>query len=276
MLVEAARRQRAARHLWLDGQTAEGYALAVEAFGGFVRGLSEAAGVESETISELPEIELKLGSLSDADSARLACATLAQAHALEVPTSDAEFTSAHALILERIWQSQLRLQRGVERLLGMAPPRRGLVMALLLGAGLVAAIVALASDSPPRTRASASYSDEYGPHQAVDGIEATEWLLPDGKSGWLELMLKRPKAVSRVELRNCHNRSYNDRATRKFKIEIFDGERLRAAVEGEYEKFDPEPSWRVIAVPLGRTTRIRVLVLSHFGTGGGLAEVRLR
>lgn len=271
LLAIAVRKQRAARLLWTDGQTAQAYGLAVEALEDLLSGLSapEPGGpVEHGRPAPLEQA-------CDPEDLRLCASTLEETKTLAMPALDTDFGGAHAVLIERVWQGHERLRRSLERTLEVVPRRRWLLLALLLlvvGAGVLAARAGGAVSA----RASASYSSEHDASSAVDGLDATEWLLPDGKTGWIELKLERPKQVREVRLLNAHNRHYNDRATRKYEVELYDGDRLHATLTGEFEKLEAEPVPRPLAVPKGRVTRVRVSVLSHFGSGGGFAEIALR
>jgi len=125
-------------------------------------------------------------------------------------------------------------------------------------------------------KASAIHSELHPPSYAVDGVAETEWLLPNGIQGSLEVSYWRPRRASAVRLRNAHNRHYNDRATRAFKLEIYDGNELRASLEGEFQAFDSDPKWLTLSFPQARVSKVRFSVLSHFHAGGGLSELELR
>lgn len=140
------------------------------------------------------------------------------------------------------------------------------VLALLLGYRLW---------GRPRAQASASFSDDHSAANAVDGLQATEWLLPDGVAGWVDVILPRARTIHRVRLFNAHNRTSADRSARRVRVTAFSEVGSVASTAGAFERFSEERS--VLDLPLAAqgVTRVRVEILSHFKSGGGLAEVEV-
>ncbi len=127
----------------------------------------------------------------------------------------------------------------------------------------------------PRALASATLRDAYAAANVVDGMEATEWLLPDATLGWIDLVLPSPRTVHRVRLWNSHNVYYADRATQAVRVTAFTKQGQGASAERAFKEITEDRS--VLDVPLEAegVTRIRVEVLSYFKTGGGLAEIEV-
>jgi hypothetical protein len=115
---------------------------------------------------------------------------------------------------------------------------------------------------------------KYEAGKAVDGKAGTEWLLPDGQTGWIEIRM-RPRAVARVLLLNAHNPGYNDRATKDFALELYGDGALLATVDARFGSFDPVPGWLAVPVDAGSVDRVRLEVRSFHGVGGGIAEIDL-
>ena len=125
----------------------------------------------------------------------------------------------------------------------------------------------------PRPTVSASYGSDFKGRYAIDGVEATEWLLPDGATGWLELDFSGGKQLREVRLLNARNRHYLDRGTKRAKLVT---SRAGEAVETlEVELPGPTEKSRERRVKLRgmQVDKLRIEVLSHHGLGAGLAEV---
>lgn len=161
----------------------------------------------------------------------------------------------------------------------LTPKQRGLVV---LGAQLLA--LALAFFALPIARyfmeadlieasASAAYSEEFDAQMAIDGDPATEWCLPDGTLGTLDLKFHRKRRVDAVWITNGHNRHYMDRAIRKAKLVLYDGGRAVERHEIELPGIEPLHTRRRIELTGQRGTRLRLEVLEFAGSGSALAEL---
>lgn len=118
-------------------------------------------------------------------------------------------------------------------------------------------------------------SDAHAPARVLDSLVFTEWHAPSGESGWLDLTLSRPSPVATVALLNARNLPYEDRSTKAFRIEAFDGERLVASARGHFARKSAEPDWKFVPLGAPRADRVRIVVESWFGLGGGIAEARV-
>ncbi|HEY0462565.1 MAG TPA: discoidin domain-containing protein [Polyangiaceae bacterium] len=181
---------------------------------------------------------------------------------------------------EWIWPEVDRLHRFITRRAAPAETRRRLRIRLalvLVPIVLVLAMVFSLQRVPPAVlAASASYPGPYPPENAVDGLETTEWLLPDGATGWIDVPLAAPGRVHSVTLVNCHNGGYLDRGSAKVRVTAFHNDQIVASVDGAFTKISGERA--ALTLPLDRRniTSVRAEVLSHFGLGGGFAEVEVR
>lgn len=177
-----------------------------------------------------------------------------------------------------IWPEVDRLNRFTRRRFATAEVRRHfrIRLALVLVPIVLVAIAVLSLQrTRPKVLASASFGDPYPPEQAVDLMEATEWLLPDDTDGWIDLTFRSPRSVRSVTLVNCHNGAFSDRSSKKVRVTAFSEHKEVASVEGEFEKLSSERATLELPLEGNEITRVRVDVLSHFGRGGGFADVEV-
>jgi len=140
---------------------------------------------------------------------------------------------------------------------------------------LLVALVAVRLWSRPRVQASGVYSRDYSAEHVLDGSGATEWLLPDGTVGWVELILPSARAIRRVQISNAHSTLYLDRGARAVRVTAFAGLNSVASAEGAFERISEQRSVLDLPLKAERVTRVRVEILSYFEKGGGLADVEL-
>jgi hypothetical protein len=280
--VEHYRRDAlAARVLWREGLVSECHVFMVSA----LRALLEAwvpADANSTTTSnedharEQAALEA-LTAASYPDVARLRAAL--EAGSSETHPRDLRPRPLEAPDLDWIWTEAERLFRFTSRRLTGPPTRKRTLRraGAVLGGALIALLLILALLwGRPTISASATYSSEHAATNAIDGIESTEWLLPDSSLGWLDLKFPWPRRVRRVQLLNSHNRYYFDRATQRVRVTAFSHERTVASVEGSFTQLTGERSPLELKLDAQRVTRLRVDVLSFFKNGGGLAEIEVR
>jgi hypothetical protein len=204
----------------------------------------------------------------------------AKAVASDLPSLNSDVTEHHASLFHEIGRANQLLQWHVTRLI-MTRKRLRLVQiwrfALTFGVALaVVAVLALLVRPPaPVVTASAYYakSPELAPINAVDDDLKTEWILPDRKRGWLEVKLPTPRRINKVRLVNAHNRRFNDRATRDYRVEFFLGKQLVHTITGNFPKMDTNPQWVEHPVNIDNVDRIRFVVVSYHRLGGGLTEI---
>jgi hypothetical protein len=181
------------------------------------------------------------------------------------------FSATHA-----VWYDVARaLCERIRRAHAPRRPKRRLGRALAALIAL-AAIAGLAFFATRLTAtASAIYHVSFPPSHAVDGLEATEWLLPDKTTGYLDVALPRRRAVRAVTLTNAHNRAHLDRGIKKGRIEVYDDHLLVDTLAIRFEKVEPVHSPRRFEMKGVEGTRVRVTVTHSFGNGGGLAEISI-
>jgi hypothetical protein len=105
------------------------------------------------------------------------------------PRADGDYGPAHERLFESAWAEAARLSAFTAAHLLRTPAqrrRRRLARAALPLAALAAFVaVTAAIRAQPLVSASAVYSSEAPAAYAVDGVAATEWLLPTGRpAGW--------------------------------------------------------------------------------------------
>ncbi|MAT25240.1 MAG: hypothetical protein CMN29_09815 [Sandaracinus sp.] len=199
-----------------------------------------------------------------------------------LPALDASVSATHAELYKDLARARVDVDRAVAPA-ALTPGQirvrrfsRWAVTALALV--LVAVGLYFTLRTPDRVYASASafYRNDrqFEPENAFDDDPRTEWLLNDRQTGWIEGRLSPPRDLSAIRLLNGHNRHYNDRAVRGYKLEVFDasGEKVHEE-EGEFEQLEPSPQWVEHPVDLNDVERIRVTVTSSHRLGGALSEI---
>ena len=198
------------------------------------------------------------------------------------PTDDAAVAPAHVRAFPRLLVVVEHLARAVSKLTMTGPEvkharrRRGAVTAGVVVASFVVVFLILRAQRRVRAEASAVYSAAFEPARVLDGNKDTEWLLPDGYPGWLDLRLAPRRPIKALRLVNAHNWHYKDRGTKEFNVELWSRGKLIKVIDGAFGEPGPESPWVTIDlatdVPLDR---IRINVKSHYFAGGGLGEVAL-
>lgn len=157
------------------------------------------------------------------------------------------------------------------------PPLRRKRVRSFMVVGAIAAValsMAVAFRLWGRTVATASavYSSAHAAANAIDGLDATEWLLPDANLGWLQLSFPSPRSLKHVRILNAHNVHYQDRGCQKVLVTLYCHSRQVGGAEGVF----PAPkTYLDFDLRANCVTHLRVEVLSYFKMGGGLAEVEV-
>lgn len=185
----------------------------------------------------------------------------------------------HRPDLEVSWGEIERLYRFTVRRLD--PPlgrqRKRLAAAAVAGFLLVLLVVVVwRLWGRPVATASAVYSSHHPAANAIDGLLATEWLLPDDTPGWLQISYHSPRAVHAVRLLNAHNIHFQDRAAENVRVTAYCEHQAVASAEGRFAQIVADRSPLDLDLRADCVTHLRVEVLSYFKTGGGLAEVEVR
>jgi hypothetical protein len=181
--------------------------------------------------------------------------------------------------VEWIWAELSRLARFSRRHLRKpTEQKRARIRTLVLaGSALVLLLVVVAVLwARPRVDASGTFSPEHPSYHAFDGVDSSEWLLPETSPGWLDLKFRSPRDVRTVRLVNAHNRYYMDRAAERVRVTAFAGGKALGSAEGRFKGIVEKRSTLDLAIQASGVTRLRVEVLSWHKRGGGLAEIELR
>ncbi|MDW8247197.1 MAG: hypothetical protein RMJ84_11530 [Sandaracinaceae bacterium] len=113
---------------------------------------------------------------------------------------------------------------------------------------------------------------EWGPEWAVDGNPKTEWLLPDHRSGWIELRIHPPRRIKRVLITNACNEPHFDRATRDYLLEVWSNQKIAKRIEG-WMPFSTDRKPIEHEIKVDAVERLRFIVRSWHRLGGGVAEI---
>jgi hypothetical protein len=150
--------------------------------------------------------------------------------------------------------------------------RAGLVVGALMAGALVYWQQSREVKLTPR--ASSFFGTAYVPANATDGYVASNWLLPDGTAGWLDVTFDRRK-VTTIELVNVQGMSHY--GTLETSIELYSGARRVRAFDLSLRASlgTPNPT-RAALLAREPIDRIRINVRTYHDLGGGLAEVRVR
>lgn len=127
----------------------------------------------------------------------------------------------------------------------------------------------------PHARASSIISAPHSAANTIDGLEATEWLLPDATPGWVDVMFHSARAVHGITLVNAHNVFYLDRAAQAVRVTAFTERGKAASVEGSFARLTQDRSTIELPLRAEGVIRVRVDVLTYFNRGGGLAQIEV-
>jgi hypothetical protein len=280
-MLDLARQKRvAAEALWRSGSAAEGLRMGTEAF----RATQDAVGLFTAPPGPQPPDDLPPSPLilSRRDEVTVAEAAQDLSALASPPIFDRDVGDEHAEAMARLLRASEALDRAATQLC-WNPRRRALSRVLrtalaVLGVGsLCAGAVLLITPKKPEAAASSFWGNllEFGPNNVLDGSDQTEWLLPDGVAGWVEVRFARPRTVSVVRLLNAHNRNLNDRSTRAYRVELVSRGRVVASSVGEYPELSPKPKWTAVSTVGKNVESVRVHVLSWHAKGGGFAEIEI-
>lgn len=262
-LVQRAHQKKAAAEtLWAYGARAEALglmrdALAVAGQAAGVDGappLPEALVREATALLEVAVPELDVDLLSEHDT-----------HFAKVGAAAAAYDAA--LLPIALNRKERRTVRAVR--VG------GAVLLLVLG---VALAVFLAR-RPVKLHAEASSSNgpRFPPQMATDGVEATEWQLPDLVQGWLDLAPLKPRPFTRLRVLNGTNRGSPDRAVLQADVEIWSQGKVQKTLPLDLGPFSLKPEWRRLDLGTGAMPieKVRIVVKTWAGQGGAIAEAVL-
>jgi hypothetical protein len=254
-------RRRAADVLWSAGSAAVALSLARDAF---------VAEVElARSIDGSPAL--------DAETEKLAT----RAAEANIPERDAEVVADHLILFDDIARAHRRIARTIapyvsddRRVRHQRVRRWATSFVVALASALFLALVVQAQF---RTRAvaSAAYDTKHEAGNVLDANIDSEWQLPNGQLGWLDMLLSPRRTVHRVRIVNGHNSIYNDRAVKEWTIELYSKGRLVASKDGSFD-FTETPGWTTIDFgSVGGVERVHIVVKSFHHGGAAIGEVRV-
>ena len=128
-----------------------------------------------------------------------------------------------------------------------------------------------------KAEASAVYDEAHGAPKAVDGRTESEWLLPNGQPGWIDLNVVPVRKLKRIKLLNGHNPPFNDRQIQDYHLEIYGrGGNLLKTIDGTFGEFNEAPAQVPVELDVSeKIERIRLEVKTFHRTGAALAEVEV-
>jgi hypothetical protein len=273
-LTRVRERVMAARLVWSAGLAAPGFQIMAEAMRTACNAAREVVLDDTKTMSDV------FVALGAPHPSRLSEIVDAQAR-ISIPETNDDVVASHVAIFPRLMQASRDLLRALEPYAAteqdLARLRRKRMVTSLSIAGLGALFVALFIASQFRVRAtcSAKYGASFEAPSVLDAHPDSEWLLPDQSPGWIDLHLSPSRSVSVVRIINAHNSTHNDRASKDVRIELYQRDRMIASIDGTFPAFTAVPDW--VAFDVGRhehVSRIRVVVKSWHGIGGGFGEIR--
>lgn len=247
--------------------------------------LGEATASEAAPEPEAPALEpwwraaLRAAAVSAATQEATE-ATLARAETAALPRLESGITPAHATLFRDVMRARTALESAVApATLSRAEIRftrgwRPLVTAVLVVGIAIGAVRALTPVEGTFTRASATWADspDFQPERAIDGNDATMWILPDGQSGFLEVRFVPGRRIERVSLINAGNATVIDRGTNEYALELWVDGAVARSIDGTFA--DAPGSAASHEVGLDDVERIRFIVRSHNRLSGGLSELR--
>lgn len=147
---------------------------------------------------------------------------------------------------------------------------------VLMGVTAVAVVLWLVMRTPPRTevRASGQFPGaQYAPANAFDGNESTEWVLPDGETGWVEGRIFPAQDIESLRILNGRNSRFGDRAVKEYKVQLFRGGEMLGEHESVFGTIEQSPEWVEVPLSGAGVTRIRFEALGFHRRGPALAEI---
>jgi hypothetical protein len=144
------------------------------------------------------------------------------------------------------------------------------------GVAAFATFVFFATYDPPRLEATATQTQGDWPAEfAVDGRPRTEWIGHDRQLPELTIAVVPPRDLTAVRILNGHNRHYNDRAVKDYRVELYRGQELVQGIDGTFPSLSPSPEWVEHPVDAPGIDRVKLIVRSFHRTGAAIAEIEL-
>lgn len=260
--VRAQQKKEAAEVLFAQGARAEAFGLARAALA-LAREAAERGGVA------VPE------ETATATRAILDATTT-------LPELEGEVTDAHVAQYRTLIDLQATLDAALLPVAYDDTERRRVRTSRIAGmAGLALAVIGftvwqIRKPVSLKVEASTSWGARFAPANVVDGVDSTEWLLPDNAGGWIELAPAKPRPFKRLKVLNGKNSGNPDRAVLEADVEVWSGGRPVKVIPTNLGPFTLKPEWRTIELGVdGPVEKVRIVVKTWAGQGGALAEAYL-
>jgi hypothetical protein len=274
LLALGRQRAEAAEALWANGHSAEALRLAVDALARTIEALPKLATV-AQGAEDWQEVLRKRRVAAEA--LRLLAESEVKAREAQLPKLDAAVTTKDGELFQRTLAARAKIDRAVAD--AALSPRalrwtRFTRLATVLASVAIFALgfyLLLRTPHGAAARASDVFAAQFDAPRVIDSDPATEWLLPDGATGWVEVSYSPPRHVTRVDLRNAMNPPYQDRGTNAYRLEFYRGEERVQSVEGAFP--DPAQADAHHDVDVPDVDRVRFVALGHHRLGAGLAEL---
>jgi hypothetical protein len=264
VIGEAWQKRNAAEILLLRGSLAEACRLAVESVSALERGvtvLGESGFVVTPRVRNKLDraIQLRLTLESqptdDDDVTQEQARTLRDLIGIEIVLEHA----LHVAVLDRAALLRLRRHRWFLALFVFLSP-------FAVGAFLHYAMYGVS------IRASSELDDQYAADRAIDGDPNTAWTPKGGGQEWLEIRF-RPRSVRTLRILNGD--TLPDRASKEVRVQFYLRDEVFPAGVQTFELQTPA-QWITFDVAGLKCDRVRVEVLSHYGSTAAIAEVEVK
>jgi hypothetical protein len=197
-----------------------------------------------------------------------------------LPESDDDVQADHLQLYAQLLEAHVAYQRALSGVVLDARARKTtrtlrMLVAFACAFAVVYAVRAHLTRIGLTAEASASWGPKYAPSNAVDGDEATHWLLPDKTTGSLDVKLSPPRKINTVSILDGWDPpAYG---VIEYRLEVFMGPQLVFSTDA---KLTPgkgtKPAWVDVPVHTDRgVDRVRINVITYHEFGGSIAEVKV-
>jgi len=259
--LERARQKRdAAEALWTHGRPAEALVLARAALELAITASEKAGTTVDEAVKQL------------------------HASAAELPELDRDVKSAQGELYRKMVDGSTALDAAITPAVLSARERTTIkvsrisITAAIVFACLAVLVVWVRRPGAVKATASSVWGAKFVAANAVDGIDGTEWLLPDAQPGYLDIELVPPRSVKKLKMLNGTNAKDPERAINEYELQFFaagqDTQPVKTLTGSFGATFNPTPPWTTVDVGVGdKIARVRLNVKSWTGRGASLAEI---
>ena len=89
------------------------------------------------------------------------------------------------------------------------------------------------------------------------------------------MRFRKPVDVQAVRITNSHNAPHNDRGAKQLDVYLLHGDTLIGGTHTTFNQIETSHHAREIPIAGASVTKIRCMLRSHHGKGGGSAEVEI-